>query len=329
MYKTRNHYHEIIAEKVCSLEKLPWVLNVLQMGSVGCPGISDVDLIVVTEDSGFTGAHRNIKTPDSEYYFLHDALWIRKKDLDNLTDIFCTNKILTPAINDDFVTVKEFTLTDDQKLIYLIEVSFNKLLQISNASNKIIDARGLLTRTSSIVHSVNLANELKISNIQKAELFSKKMLEIRQDWITSKGSIEINYIELYKTYSNALVNLLDSCLAQKAHLFTANQSSSIVHLLKSRKVKVGSKVNFDELNSQITIPTSLISYFSGYDHQEDTLLGKAQQNRKKALKSHLKYLKANKLMYSLRSSPAIPFDRVSRYKQMIKNLIKQLKPRKN
>ncbi|GEM_PF-5000040 len=329
-HRTKRHYQDVITEKVCSIEKHPWVLSVFQMGSVGCPGISDIDLIVVTEDGGFNGSQCNVKTPDDDYYFLHDALWIRKRDLDNLTNIFCTTKIMTPTINDNFYTIEQFALTDEQKLIYLIEICFNKLLQISRASRRTIDARGLLTRASSIIHSVDLAIELGISNIRQAEIFSKEILQIRQEWMASKGMLEIDFIKLYSSYSAVLVNLLDSCLSQKSYLFTAKQSSSILHLFRSRNIMIGSKVDFDEFNAQITIPPSLIAYFSGYDNQENTHLGKAQQSRKKALTSHLIYLKNNNLMYSLRSSPAVNFETVSRYKEIAKNLVKKYYPlRKN
>lgn len=322
-HKTKTDYHQVIKKQVLALEQLPWVKRVMQMGSVGCPGISDIDLIVVTQDSGFDGTGHAIKNKDNEYYFLHDALWLREQDLERLPNIFCTNKVFEPVTSVETSIAKKFTLTDEQKLIYLIEITFNKLLQLVNSQVRNINARGLMTRASSVVHSVALADDLQIPNIQFARQFASSVNLIRTNWIESSGNIDIDYKQLQHDYSLALIELLNSTLKQSSQRFEPRIKASVVRYLKHRGFGIGNVISFDRSDHIAMVSESLLHYFSAYDFPPASSVELAQNARKNALISHWSFLKSTKLIYSLRSIPAVPFDTLVRYKYIGKSILKR------
>jgi len=324
LYKSHDDYYQVISESVERLSHLPWVKDVLQMGTISCPGISDLDLIVITEEEGFNGAGHNLKTGDNGYFFLHDALWLRPSDLERLTDLFCTNTVYAPRTGDVIEQARHYDLTDEQKFIYLIEISFNKLLQAASADPDTINARSLLTRASSTVHSVALARDLNLPISSQASGFCEHIQDIRKRWVENSGQIEIQYGDLQHAYVAAMEDMLETGLNAIASGLDSKPTRSLTCYLHARGVQKGSTVKVASKSKRCQAPESLFQYFANYDCAPYSPLSRAQHQRKQAIIDHWHYLKTTNLIYSLRSVPAVPFSDAKRYRYILKTAFKNV-----
>ena len=165
----------------------------------------------------------------------------------------------------------------------MFEISFNKLMQLHNNTARAIDARGLLTRASSINYSVHLAEKVALDNISLAKTFASKMNMLRKEWQITRGNMSIDYKQIYNEYADALVNLVAAFTTQKSDNFEADCSPSIVLFFKSLGIEVSQQFGYNAMEKRIEISKDIIRYFSGYDHIAKTPLGKAQITRKREL----------------------------------------------
>ncbi len=100
-YVSESAYRHVLDSMVKRLSALPETVSVYRVGSIGSPGISDLDLIVIFQDNKKVGKNflENL-TPEEKYLFVHNLYGISQQDFeealrftffDNFTLLYGTN----------------------------------------------------------------------------------------------------------------------------------------------------------------------------------------------------------------------------------------------
>ncbi|MFW5690258.1 MAG: hypothetical protein ACOCVI_03650 [Planctomycetota bacterium] len=162
----------------------PHLLAVYQMGSISHPGVSDMDLIVVTDDaidplklselSVFRGMTAEIKQ-----VFAHDVCLFNRSAFKDVRRIIYVDNLT--LLHGDAQPVDD--LSDEEDRILALQVLFDfsasRLAQFkAMLSAGQIDTRGVLLRVASIKHSAKLLARLGISD-SSLDAFVEKVLDIR------------------------------------------------------------------------------------------------------------------------------------------------------
>lgn len=202
-----NDYTELINSLKIKLDKFNFVISCYQFGSIGSPGISDIDLIFVLQDLNFE-SNKNliielIKNLDnSDYLFYHPAIIVSQNDF-SLFSFFYNKDSIKLIFGSQLDLDLNYNFNDEQYLLwnsYFIQdflsikkrkntISLRYLLLLSNNIAYCIRNNDLLLNTKyypEIKNKVNLVRELS---------FSKDMEKI---------SNEVNnlYGELYEKLVN-------------------------------------------------------------------------------------------------------------------------------
>ena len=121
--------------------------------------------------------------------FLHDVFVIYPELVDVFEYIlYATN--VQPKFQAEFFD-RPFQptdrISDSLKLIYLIELGRMRLEQLSGISRSgICDVRKLITRISSVIHSVALAKNLSIMLPESVIRFNDRMINLKRDWAVNR-----------------------------------------------------------------------------------------------------------------------------------------------
>lgn len=167
---TREKYEEAIAKYLAKVKGYPHVRAVYQIGSIGHPGISDVDLVVVVDRvrdphglstlSVYQGESHDSPT---RYIFPHDVyLFDTASFLDFRYSVYADNLSLLygePQSESSRSPEEERWLS----LQILFDFTVLRLAQFRNLfSSGTLDARGILVRVASIKHSSRMLRTLGI-----------------------------------------------------------------------------------------------------------------------------------------------------------------------
>ncbi|QCW81575.1 hypothetical protein [Methylotuvimicrobium buryatense] len=142
------------------------VRTVATMGSIGAPGLSDLDLIVITEDSNLGGKQSNLSVKGiNDGVFLHGPVILPISMKNEIQFIIYASNIDIIFGNDRPPSFDE--LTKEEKIglsvCYLLDFTQSRMLQYWTAEkNGELDVRAWATRTWSVFHSINLLKNLDI-----------------------------------------------------------------------------------------------------------------------------------------------------------------------
>ncbi|MEM1040458.1 MAG: hypothetical protein AAGI12_13435 [Pseudomonadota bacterium] len=183
--------------------KIPGVLAVATMGSVGAPGLSDIDVIVVVDDNFHkSNSHGlRVKNIDDEL-FIHGPFIFNKSSALNIQWIIFATNIELRSGYFDFPLFED--LDKKQRCIlaacYIIDFCESRTLQFAVADYEgKVDARAWATRTWSVVHSVHLAVchlGLELS-AEEARLLSD-VTRLRENWQNFRRMNDIDILDAYK-----------------------------------------------------------------------------------------------------------------------------------
>lgn len=151
-------YFSAVDAYVRQIDSLAGLVSVSLMGSIGAPGLSDIDLIVVVEDQFEDSMSGLLSTTRMDRrLFLHGPVVVPRSLADELPYlIYATN--LETVWGDRILGQYEGLRKHERKalaLIYLVDFIESRFLQFSSVS-KILDKRAWLTRIWSVTHSCNL-----------------------------------------------------------------------------------------------------------------------------------------------------------------------------
>jgi len=182
---TKHHYDVYLAHYVSYTSQFPFVKAIYQLGSVGQPGLSDLDVIVVVDDvvdplaMNKLSVFQSQKDPLFRYLFIHDIYLFNESSFKQIHYIHYSNRLQLLYGND--LLNPEYEPAHGQPLSIQIVFDFisSRLIQFENflASPK-LGLRGLLVRVSSLRHSYFLLKQCGIQD-KETEQFIEKINDFR------------------------------------------------------------------------------------------------------------------------------------------------------
>jgi|TARA_B100001971_G_scaffold25016_1_gene19485 hypothetical protein len=185
------------------------VIAVYQMGSVGTPGLSDIDLIVVVKDDfkPENSTYLSAKAIDNRL-FLHDPIIIPKSICSVFPYVFhATSLNILYGVDciADFSSQSKLEI-ESLSLCYLIDIISMRLLQFAKTkSTGVFDQRAWATRIWSVTHSYNIMKSIGLSLPSDAEFMLDELFLFRKNW-NEKHTFDKRL--LLKTYETSLLLFL-------------------------------------------------------------------------------------------------------------------------
>lgn len=202
-----SHYRQSIERMVARLAVIPGVHAVYQIGSVGSPGISDIDMFVVFDDGVATGFQPITGLSRMERYLFLHALYGASKshfnDIQRFTffhnyshlwgnDLLRTQRPV-PSLQSDALKVQT-------ALEYLYKMYINATIE---RSYQIIRVHGLL------LHIKALMYDLQFLNVSGGRLFDliSEMIQWRENWF-SRAITKKSLVAWHQAFYTALHDFL-------------------------------------------------------------------------------------------------------------------------
>jgi hypothetical protein len=154
-------YERALDRFVYRVSQVPGALAIYQIGSISCPGISDIDLIVVVDPSqGPFGTRASVQMEDDKetYLFFHQPIHVDIALMSQIHHLFYVSNLR--RIRGEAIDIVEPTGDEEEVLntIKLIEIlifdtprSFASLLKAP-----VLDVRGGLLRINALCHTLHL-----------------------------------------------------------------------------------------------------------------------------------------------------------------------------
>tara|TARA_B110000495_G_C23013431_1_gene599721 strand:- start:104 stop:1192 length:1089 start_codon:yes stop_codon:yes gene_type:complete len=314
------------------------LISILTMGSVGAPGLSDLDLICVVEEGVKSKSVSGLDIPDGAQkrgILLHGPIVIPRSLFSDLHYIFpvsnligCSGESLLDSIN----PVSE----DEEKslaLAYLVDFTLSRLLQHSVVeTKKIIDKRGWLTRLWSLTHSETLCNIAGIALQSNWKTLLNDIRNTREDWNSGKDCDDQKFVNMYKRLEIVHQQLLTAALDTESQILGKTQSDNSLNFLRStRNITCQSittpkvlnhgtflnsvlKVNYQTIHAPLQYAVRLAHYgFQGQDpiKLSDTVHGRVLQKRASLVKKYNHFLETSGITFSLQGGLGLPVKRES------------------
>ncbi|MEP7169704.1 MAG: hypothetical protein ABI855_10075, partial [Bacteroidota bacterium] len=186
-YVSESEYKTVLNSMTDRLKNLTETMSVYQIGGIGSPGISDLDMVVVFNDNKKIEKNFLDSLPSSErYLFIHSLYGISQTDFkesgryiffNNFTLLYGTDLRLNPALS-----LEETEALKKQVAIeYIIKMSINLYLQ---QFYKVLRVRDLL------LHVKALQYDFDFLGIRSGRLFEKssQIIEWRKSWFSNTPS---------------------------------------------------------------------------------------------------------------------------------------------
>jgi hypothetical protein len=229
------------------------IKSVYQVGSVGVPGISDIDYILVFSDEekdNYGKYHIINLSQKSKYLFAHNCILINERIMSKLNlwfPFFDLDKVYGKEIAIDKRTSKEISLI--LTLQYLINKVPSDFILFSTLNGK-IRQRTLLALINSLRHTINLAYSLNISHSKKWDAFVNDFNLFRKNWFIEKRKDEklVDFIFQAVNISFELISTIDKYLVEELGIKTKENSFKL--LLRNKTLifeknwgSLGNKIN--------------------------------------------------------------------------------------
>lgn len=227
------------------LLQFPQVKSVYQVGSVGAPGISDLDVVVVCGNNEHLAIQpRNSLTQDGRYLFIHNLYGCSQEQFNEAGrfSFFGTFKLLSGKRSDDeALTASPAQIVKEQvALEFLLKMYVNLILQ---AEYKTLKVRSLL------LHVKGLLFDLEFLGIQSGELYTliHECMELRKNWFNQNRPSDA-----LKDWFTRFLPVMKSFLEQQLQQRTFYVSpESLLRLSKNISLRKSNKLGYKRLG----IPT--------------------------------------------------------------------------
>ncbi len=332
---TEDTYDQVLDDYLGQIEPNPHVRAVYQIGSIGHPGISDLDLIVVVDPVrdpfwlNQLSVHQQGRSDLVRYVFPHD---VYVYDVESFKDIrfslYANNLKLL------YGEAQKTNPADDEaqrwlSLQIIFDFTASRLAQFKNiyAGGK-LDARGVLLRVASIKHSYALLQNLGIELPEVAD-FVRRVMAARDDHAAaSPQTLHDLFVESTERFSQ-IVGAASDYFAHSVLSYGSDVDASNVLKLNAlqllRFIDDGAALNqlgADRLNVYYPKPSFFhFLSFTRYDHlvgrracshltysgdevyevhagYEATLARRLQ-----ALSNHFGFLHENRLQFAMKGNP--------------------------
>lgn len=250
--KTRSDY-------VHQASQVSGVKGIFTMGSVKAPGLSDLDMIVVVDDSFNPQQSAALSVTNfSDDIFLHGPIVIHESLFDKLPYIiFATNLMLCYGS----VSATEFDDLNDEaahilELVYIIDFTESRLVQSKRVvAAGSIDQRAWMTRLWSLTHSEALCKKQSLALSTSTQEVLDTIRNLRSSWLDQATIDEDAFMYAFAHFFDANLEMFTLALHK------LYETSPAPHNLKS--LSYGNKrIQFSEDVSGYQSQRHLIKVFS-------------------------------------------------------------------
>jgi len=325
-------YYSEIDRYIKDVSNVDDVIAIYSMGTIKCPGISDIDLIVVTKDN-VKNSHR-LSVFNKKYdnnLFIHDVIVISERVFKYLHYIFYASnlrKLWKRPNSGDLVVHK--VPKREQALSIVLDFTEARLFEFQLLfRTRQVSVRQWLTRIESFRHTTKLiAVLLGSDNRYRYKQVLADLAEIREMW-SKEGRFELNFFRmlLLKT-ANAFLDILTDIadVPELAGSFPIFKSRIVIH---NKIITFSKNISYHAAFKEIRIPFKnrriyafvelpnyYLSHLSGYyqktnkGHHLDSLKKSKkslpssryrdfQEKRIYAVNKHWEFLKRNRINFSM------------------------------
>jgi hypothetical protein len=226
-------YERALDRFVHRVSQVPGVLAIYQIGSISCPGISDIDLIVVVDPSqGPFRTKTSVQMEDEEeaFLFFHQPIHVDTALMSQIYHLFYVSDLR--RVWGEAVEIVEPTQDEEQVLnaIKLIEVLIfdmpRSLAVLLGAPA--YDVRAGLLRINALCHTLHLWSDGGKQLRKEWQEYADAAMRLRRVWfelgVERHGQLW-NLLKQGHKVSLALAVQVAQCIREAWHLTTANDSA--------------------------------------------------------------------------------------------------------
>jgi hypothetical protein len=328
-YISIRHYQENIEAYTAHLKNLKEVLGLFSMGSISAPGLSDIDLIVVVRNEI---PHSVTLSPFDlnldRRLFQHDVFVLNLKLVKNFDYIYYPTNIEPIFMKNDILISfpSLYSISEELKLIYLIELGRMKLEQLCAISRSgKCNIRKLITRVSSIIHSLNIAGELSIEVPESVKAYRDRILSLRSNWAKNAGTSIHHIDEIFDDGLKCWCRILEAASKKFGQMdgINCNEQPSTRKFINIR---------FSDRNCcrlvkdrrgryrQVFLPKNIYYHYEGYRKPGESKYHREQVKRLNLIMEHRRFLKKTGLTFSMSGNPGIPINTMEKVALRIKGI---------
>lgn len=179
-------YHDALEQYINKLRKIPQVRTIATMGSIGAPGLSDLDVIVVVDDDFLIQeSHHLVTTGINHDIFIHGPVIIPASMAESLPYIIYATNLITHYGNDKINLISDIPSEDSHilNLAYLIDFCESRLCQCAQLEKyKSLNQRQWATRLWSLTHSYQISQQVGLEWQPESKQTIQNLHNFRQSW---------------------------------------------------------------------------------------------------------------------------------------------------
>lgn len=215
-------YHKELEKYLNRVCNIPGLVGVMTMGSIEAPGLSDLDLICIIDDSFPRNKIRYLSTA-TEYFrhdiFIHGPVIIPYNIFSSLYYIIYVSRLSN--VYGSKLSESIHNCEGEEKvnlaLSYLIDFSESRLVQYAAARESgFLDKRAWMTRLWSLVHTEKLSRIANLSLSKTSLKIIEEIRDIRESWKTGKCCDDNCFKDLFER-SEAVIQEAFSLACDKAY----------------------------------------------------------------------------------------------------------------
>jgi hypothetical protein len=256
------------------------ISSIYQVGSVGVPGISDIDYFIFFKDTKLDNPHKyyiRYLSDDSKYIFSHDGWFVDQKNAENLCywfPFFDLDHIWGKKLN--ILPTNSETIKIFITLQYLISKVPSDFIKYS-IKDGLLRERTMLAMVNSIRHTISLLKSIGISNNSKWQSFSEDYNDFRINWFNNndlRSKYLLDYIAdailiSYELIESLSLYMRDNWNISGGHNFDLNLNK---HLFSFRSDwSVESALKNSLLLSRNEVPLEFGIYFKLWSKKVSTI----------------------------------------------------------
>lgn len=196
----KDAYEKAVSRYCDKISACLGIVGVGQFGSVGAPGLSDIDLMVVTKnDFDIRYAPTLSVKGIDDNLFIHGPLIIPERLVEYLHFLiyFDQIKIVTGTEYNIPSPPTAPNILNSLSLCYLIDFTESRLFQIAKAiKGGDLDQRQWMTRIWSTTHSWRILERI-MPGLEVPRTISS-IIQMRQDWIDGQNLTESDFLDLFR-----------------------------------------------------------------------------------------------------------------------------------
>tara|TARA_Y100001968_G_scaffold144788_1_gene132202 strand:+ start:90 stop:1190 length:1101 start_codon:yes stop_codon:yes gene_type:complete len=250
-FLTEENYVIELNNYLSRAKKVEGLVSVVTLGSVGAPGLSDLDVICVVEDDSRANDLYPLRVSKKDHergIFIHPPIIIPKSLFKEIDYIFPVSN-LVDCYGLSLASEKSTLARDVEKslsLVYLMDFTFSRLLQHSVVrANNIVEKRNWLTRLWSLTHTQRLCNDVGLVLKPSWESLLSEIRDVRKKWNSGVECSDEKFWNLYQRLFCVHLQLLPEIFKKELEFLELNKPSLDLRFgNKNKRIFCKSSVKF-------------------------------------------------------------------------------------